>query len=221
MMDEASKSRLLEEFRQYLDDLDASPSAGEASSGQVDLFSLFSELAALRTEVKTESRLFRSTLDDLRQVQTWLRDNQAGLEQSVEKFSGELPTLRRAVLRPLLLDLLDVHDRLSAGAGALGHYTPVKGWAGVKSRAEDRRFIDSIREGQGMTLRRLEELLARQQVRAMEVLGKPVDPHTMKVVELDREADAAGRSGVVTGEVRRGFWWGDEVLRLAEVRAVG
>lgn len=219
-MDEASKARLVEEFQRYLDDLDDLP-ADESDARATDLFTLFSELAALRTEVKTESRLFRSTLDDLREVQTWLKGNQSSLEQMTEKLSGELPGLRRAALRPLLLDLLDVHDRLSAGAGALGKYQPVKGWfRRIKSRAEDRRFIDSIREGQGMTLRRLDELLARQQVRPMEVLGKPVDPHTMKVVELDREADAAGRSGIVTGEVRRGFWWGDEVLRLAEVRAV-
>jgi molecular chaperone GrpE len=215
MMDEASKIRLLEEFRQYLD---SGAAAGEDAGGETDLFSLFAELAALRTEVKTESRLFRATLDDLKEAYGWLRDNQGNLDQTLERFHGELPNLRRTALRPVLLDLLDLHDRLSAGLNALHNYRPVKGWFRVKSRREDRRFIESIREGQGMTLRRLEELLARQQIRPMDVLGKPVDPYTMKVVELD---DRPGpESGIVTAELRKGFLWGDEVLRLAEVKAV-
>jgi molecular chaperone GrpE len=216
MMDEASKIRLLEEFRQYLD---SGAAAGEDAGGETDLFSLFAELAALRTEVKTGSRLFRATLDDLKEAYGWLRDNQGNLDQILERFRGELPNLRRTALRPVLLDLLDLHDRLSAGAGALANYRPVQGWfRRIKSRWEDRRFIESVREGQGMTLRRLEELLARQQIRPMDVLGKPVDPYTMKVVELD---DRPGpESGIVTGELRKGFWWGEEVLRLAEVKAV-
>ena len=70
-----------------------------------------------------------------------------------------------------------------------------------------------------MSLRRLEELLARQQVRPMESLGKPVDPHTMKVMEVEPDSRPDLASGTVTAELRKGFLWGEEVLRLAEVRA--
>lgn len=214
-MEEADKARLLEEFRQCLAGLDAvAPADGLP---EVDLYSLFSELAALRTEVRTESRWFRGALDDFREAHTVLRDNQSSLDQLLDRFAGELTALRRAALRPLLLDLLDVHDRLSAGAAAVRRYRPVKGWFRSKSRPEDRRFIDSIGAGQGMTLRRLDELLARQNVRPMTVLGQPIDPHTMKVVELD--VDTGQPPGLVTGELRKGFFWGEEVLRLAEVRA--
>lgn len=216
-MDEHNKTLLLDEFRQYLDGLDsAPPDAGDSQTA--DLFTLFSELAALRTEVRTESRAFRGALDELREVNGWLKNNQARLERHQERLDAELATLRRAALRPVLLDFLDVHDRLSAAAAALEGYRPVKGWLRVKSRPEDRRFIDSIRAGQGMTLRRLDELLARQQVRPMAVLGQPADPYTMTVVELDHAAE--GTTGTVTAELRKGFFWGDEVLRLAEVKAI-
>ena len=68
-----------------------------------------------------------------------------------------------------------------------------------------------------MTLRRLEETLARHQVRPLETLGSIVDPHTMTVVELDHRPDLD--NGVVTAELRKGFLWGEETLRLAEVKA--
>ncbi|WP_133718085.1 nucleotide exchange factor GrpE [Methylocaldum gracile] len=214
MMDEANKIRLLEEFRQYLD----TPAGFEEDAArQTDLFTLFSELAALRTEVRTESRQFRTALDTVGEAHEWLRDSQSNLNQTLERFQGEFSTLRRSALRSALLDLLDVHDRLSAGLNALRNYRPVNGWFRIKSRPEDRRFIESIREGQGMSLRRLEEILARHEVRPLEVMGLPVDPHTMTVLELDRQPDL--ENGIVTAELRKGFLWGDEVLRLAEVRA--
>lgn len=215
MLDDIHKARLLDEFREYLDTC-----AGPATPPDtgVDLCALFGEMAALRTEIKAENRLLRATLDELREVQGWLRDSQGGLTLELERARGELPGLRRAALRPLLLELLDLYDRLAAGHAALTGYRPVLAWFhGVKSCPEDRRFIDSVRTGQGMSLRRLEETLARQQVRPLEVMGKPVDPHTMKVMELDRQPDLD--NGVVTGELRKGFLWGDEVLRLAEVKA--
>lgn len=217
-MEGIDKERLLEEFRRYLETLETQPGDAPAEEPAPDLFSLFSELAALRAEVRAESRLFRSAVDDLRLAQGWLKDNQSGMETALERFSAEFANLRRAALRPVLLELLDLYDRLAAGAAALNQYRPVRGWFRVKSRLEDRRFIDSIREGQAMTLRRLEETLARQGVRAIEVtVGMPVDPHRMTVLELDRQPDLP--SGIVTAELRKGFLWGDTTLRLSEVRA--
>jgi hypothetical protein len=118
-MDEIQKARLLDTFQQYLEALDT---AEPGTAGpEIDLFSFFNELAALRTEVKTESRWFRSTLDDLREAHASLQLNQTTLDQTLDRFRNELTTLRRAALRPVLLDLLDVYDRLAAGAAALGH----------------------------------------------------------------------------------------------------
>ncbi|MEI6413105.1 MAG: nucleotide exchange factor GrpE [Pseudomonadota bacterium] len=220
MMDEASKVRLLDEFRAYLETGDEAGEVPEEGSGGIDLFSLFGEMAALRTEVKTEGRLLRTTQDELKEVQAWLRDSQGQMDRELERFRGEFPGLRRAALRPLLVELLNLHDGLSAGRDALQNYHPIEGGSwfhSVKSHPEDQRFIESVREGQGMSLRRLEEILVRQQVRPMEILGKPVDPHTMQVMALDHQPEL--ENGVVTAELRKGFLWGDEILRLAEVKA--
>lgn len=212
MMDETRKAALLEAFGGYLDQLDDIP---PDSTGETDLFSLFAELAALRTEVKTESRQFGNALEQFKEAQDLLRQAQGQLQRDLEQTRE---AARRAALKPVLLELLDFYDRLAAGQAALNNYQPVKGWfRRIKSFKQDRLFIRSIRDGQAMTLRRLEETLTRYHVRPLETLGLPVDPHTMTVVELDRQPGLD--NGVVTAELRKGFLWGEETLRLAEVKA--
>jgi molecular chaperone GrpE len=208
------KTELLEAFGGYLDQLDAEPLE---PAGQTDLFSLFAELSALRTEVKTEARQFVNVTSQFKETQEFLRTSHVQLEKELEQSRQNLAASRRTALRPLLVELLDFYDRLAAGQAALNNYRPLKGWFRFKSRRQDRHFIQSIREGQAMTLRRLEETLARHQVRPLETLGRAVDPHTMTVVELDRRPDL--ENGVVTAELRKGFLWGEETLRLAEVKA--
>ena len=214
MIDETRKAALLQSFGGYLDSLDDVPTAPAA---ETDLFALFAELAALRTEVKTESRQFGNTLEQFKEAQALLGQAQGQLEKELEQSRLNLAASRRAALRPLLLEMLDFYDRLALGQAALDNYRPVKSWFRGNTPRQDRLFIDGIRAGQAMTLRRLEETLARQHVRPLETLGRIVDPHTMTVVELDR--DPALENGVVTAELRKGFVWGEETLRLAEVKA--
>jgi len=213
-MEEANKTRLLAEFGAYLDSQEIEP---EEETRQTDLFSMFVELAALRTEVKTESRQFGNAMEQFKETQALLRNSHEQLNLELERNRNDLASLRRNLLRPLMLELLDLLDRLAAGQAALQSYRPIKGWFHIKSRKQDRLFIESIREGQGMSLRRLEETLARQRIRPMETLGRLVDPHTMSVVELDSRSDL--ENGIVTAELRKGYLWGEETLRLAEVKA--
>ncbi|MDQ2694932.1 MAG: nucleotide exchange factor GrpE, partial [Pseudomonadota bacterium] len=69
---------------------------------------------------------------------------------------------------------------------------------------------------QAMTLRRLDRILADYRVQPLEVLDRPLDPHAMRVVEVESRADRA--QGVVTAELRKGFFWEDDLLRPAEVK---
>jgi len=211
---DTGKPQLLEAFRAYLEEAEFEVAETLPAT---DLHSLFAEMAALRTEVKTEARQFAASLEQGKEAQDLLRNAQTALERQTESLRGEMANLRRAVLRPMLLELLDLYDRFSSGNEALRKYRPVRGWFGVKSRKEDRNFIQSVQQGQAMTLRRLEETLARQGVRPQETVGRPVDPHTMTVVELDRDPEL--ENGIVTAELRKGFLWGEEVLRLSEVKA--
>ena len=85
------------------------------AGAEADLFSVFVELAALRNEVRTESRLVKEALDQFRGVFDTLQSSHATLEQELKRAQAEAHERGRALLRPLLLDLLDLRDRLAAG----------------------------------------------------------------------------------------------------------
>jgi molecular chaperone GrpE len=82
-----------------------------------------------------------------------------------------------------------------------------------------RDIFDSLVEGYGLVLNRLQRAMAKAQLYRIECVGKSVDPHTMTVVEA--VADPLRPPGMVIEEVRPGYYWRDQVLRCAEVRAVG
>jgi hypothetical protein len=54
-VEDVAKDNLLEQFRRYLDGIEEMPPAPTAGS-EADLFTLSVEMAALRNEVRTESR---------------------------------------------------------------------------------------------------------------------------------------------------------------------
>lgn len=203
-----NKDQLLQAFSTYLE---RAEEEAAAAGEEVDLHTLFTEMAALRNEVKTESRQFKNALDEFRGVFETLQESHGTLNKALERSTAECRKQTRETLRSFLLDLLEIYDRMEAGLHALHAYKP--GFWGGKHQLE---FVESVREGQGMTLRRVGQLLERYHIQALDTLGKPLDPHTMRAVETVSDPEYA--NGSVVEELRKGFLWEDEVLRLAEVR---
>jgi molecular chaperone GrpE len=215
-MDPSLKETLLEQFRAYLEGVDAGPDAVQDAGGrenEVDLFGLFSELAALKNEVKLEARQFKGALDQFREIFSVLQSGYGNLQAELERCRSAQQAQERQALRPLLLQFLDLRDRIEAGVQTLSAYRP-GGWG--RFCRQGLRFLAGVREGQEITLRRLDQVLAGHRVYPLETVGRPLDPHTMRAAEVDSRADVD--HGIVTGELRKGFLWEGEVLRLAEVR---
>jgi molecular chaperone GrpE len=213
-----------------------------AAVGEADLFSVFVELAGLRSEVRTESRLVKEALDQFRAVFDALQASQATLQRELERARAETREQSRATLRPLLLDIIDLRDRLLAALAAPAPPPPdvsPGGAAGVWRRlwrsrpgydrsgydrsgydrsGQDRSATGGIaawQDGVRMILRRLDQVLADRRVVAVALLGRPYDARLARVVGT--EADPAAAAGTVLEEVRPGFLWDDQVLRSAEV----
>ena len=72
----------------------------------------------------------------------------------------------------------------------------------------------SGREGTELIRQTLLDILHRRDVIPMDAIGRPFDPETMHA--LGREVSDATANTVVR-EVVRGYWWGDRVLRIAQV----
>jgi molecular chaperone GrpE len=208
-VDATVKETLLGQFRCYLDGIEETPQPADAPEPAADLFSVFVELAAMRTELRSESRLLKQALDQFRGVFDTLQSSHTTIEQELRRAQADARDRSRALLRPLLLDLLELRDRL---ADALRQ--PVPPARGL-DRWRRRSRPEPWREGLGITMRRLERILADRRVVAIEVIGRRFDPRHARVVGTVR--DATGGAGIVAEEVRAGFLWDEELLRAAEV----
>jgi molecular chaperone GrpE len=115
-MNYATKEHLIAQFRAYLDVVEGvHPLTIEEPGREIDLFTLFSELAALKNEVKLESRQVKTALDQFREVFDTLRQDNARLGEELGRRRDTEQEARCAAQRELLLEILDLHDRLRAG----------------------------------------------------------------------------------------------------------
>ncbi len=191
------KNDLLAQFKDYLQ---AQLDDEALSSPPPDLNTLLTEISCLKTEVKAESRQFKNTLDELQAAFKQLEQ-----DRKQDEYQQRL----------LLQDFLEIYDSLYEGLEILNHYRPVNGLF-RHSCKQDIHFIKQFRQGQQMTLKRLEQLLQRHQIIAMDCQGKVFDTETMTVVETG--ADRHCPNGVVLAELRKGFLYQGQVFRLAEVK---
>lgn len=226
-MDADTKERLIDEFRACLDDLDPeydesgesgesddSDAADEAQEDEppVNLALLFTELAVLRNEVRVQARQFKTALDEMRALTELLGEQNRRLGHDLERARvAQGDTLRQAETK-LLLDVLDVRDRIAAAVDVANAYEP-----GFFARFASRQtqLAQGLGAGIALTLQRVDDLLAQRRVRPIEAVGGRLDPHAMRAVGVKWMSQRA--PGEVLSEVRRGYMRDDELLRLAEV----
>ncbi len=212
------KEALLDRFRSYLEELDedgqSEPATPRDGGETADLFSVFAEIAALRNETRAQSRLTKDALDQFRAVFDTLQANCAALEQELKAARVREKEQIRAALKPVLLEMIDVRDRLVAGVAAS---PPQAQTSGLKRWLFKAPSPDAApwREGTLMTLRRLDQALAARRVSTIAVVGRPFLPSVARAVSTVDDPSVA--EGIVVAELRAGFKWEDEVLRLAEV----
>ena len=208
-MDAELKEQLIARFRQYLDN-SAAEDAPPPASGGMDLFTLFTELAALKNEVKLESRQVRQALDHSRELIDAVRENNQQFSNELARRRQEQDEVRLAAERPLLLEILELRDRIEAARKGLQGYRP-----GLMAGRKTQRYLSAVAEGMEISLRRLDGLLAGYQVRALDAVGKRIKPESMQVTAIQHRHDR--EDGVVLEEVRKGFLRAGQVLRPAEV----
>jgi len=211
-MDSDLKEQLVAQFRRYLETAGAEDEGPPVASGEVDLFTLFTELAALKNEIRLESRQVKQALEHSRELIDSLNENNSRLnEELLRRRQGE-DALRQRAERPLLLEILELRDRVEAAGQSLQSHQPglLERWAGGSGR-----LIGSVGEGLEITLRRVDGLLSQYQVTPIEPLGKRMDPACMRVCGAEQQDDR--EDGIVLAEVRKGYLRAGQVLRLAEV----
>ncbi|MFV0277527.1 MAG: nucleotide exchange factor GrpE [Parahaliea sp.] len=206
------KAELLAQFHQHLEEEAAGIGAVETETGTTDLFTLFTELAELKNEIRLESRQIKQALDQSREVIDGLHANNRQLKEELARRRKDDSALRQHMEQPLLLEILELRDRMEAARSGLRERRA--GWL-ARWSGKHRALVTGIGEGMDIMLRRLDSLLGRYQVSALNTLGDPIDPHSMRVCGTEACDDTP--EGTVVTEVRRGFRRGDHILRPAEV----
>lgn len=212
MSEEIEKNELLAEFQSFLQqsNLDS-----VVTNDQADLNTLLSELTALKTEVKAESRQFKNTLETLSSTLITVQTENKALSAEHIENTLRLEQQQTELIRTMLLGFVDIYDRLVLGSNVLHNYQAVDALF-KHSQKKDIQFISRFKQGQGMTVKRFEQLLQRYHVYPIDCLGQIFDAQTMRAVET--ACFAKIENGIVMEELRTGFLIQDQVLRLAEVR---
>lgn len=213
-MDNEQKETLIEEFSAFLDSAGSIADLGRDKADEMDLSTLLRELVALKNEVKIEARQFKSALQDFNAVLDSVNNEKTHLTELLDNSREQIETTKLDTLKVLITQLLDVRDRIEAGLRTANSYQPR--WYQLFGRKREKAVIRGLREGQLLTLKRLDQLLASYQVTSITVEQQTLDPSCMNAVDIDRIPDL--ENGIVTAEIRKGFHMRDEVLRYAEVR---
>jgi molecular chaperone GrpE len=211
-LDDSIKQALIDRFCGYLDMVEDGEEPPDDPGETADLFSVLVEMAALRSEVRTESRLVKEALEQFRGVFNSLQASQATLQRELDRARTEARDQTQSALRLLLLDVIDLRDRLVAALTLSAAARPR--WRDYLWR-RDRSGVAAWQEGLRMTLRRLDQVLLDRRVVATQLVGLPFDPRLARAIGI--AADSTVAEGTVIKEVRAGFLWDDQVLRTAEV----
>ena len=200
-----------------------------ASPEPVDLHTLVAQFTALRHEVNLQTRASRAAVEQTAETIKLLDRPKADPHESV---------------RPLVKALIDVADALAvalrqvekarAAAGELLDVPPaprpgflarlfgasVVASAERRPRAEAmeklRPLLAGVADGYALSLRRVERVLPQFGLEPIGCEGRAFDPELMEVVEV--VADAGRPAASVVEEVRRGYRWGGQPFRSAQVK---
>ncbi|HFC92996.1 MAG TPA: nucleotide exchange factor GrpE [Leucothrix mucor] len=184
----------------------------ENTDRQVDLYQLFSELSALKSEVKKDARQQKDALGQFTNLLDTLQGGNKQLSKELERHDTNRNNAVTRAKKDLLGEVIDINDRLRATVASLHHFKPP-----LMERKASREFRLGLQEGLEMTLRRLELLLNSHEVIAVGAIGQTVDPYTMRVSEVVE--DNKQPDGIVVEEIQRGYLYKGKLLRLAEVVA--
>jgi len=185
----------------------------EPEASQTDLFSLFIELAALKNEVKCESRMVKTAFDEFKGVFDTLQNSQQTLQGELDHARKNQREQQNSILKPLLLDWIDMRDRMVMTLESLDRFQPGKFAAFFRRKRN--KLMTTLREGQMIALKRLDDRLLNYQVEPIKTIGQNFNPHFMNVQDVVSNPEF--KNGIVIAEQRRGFTWEEGILRTAEV----
>lgn len=205
------KHKAMDDFSAWLTSLpDAQPDGGEQGLETCDLYTVLTEFAALRQEIKMQNRQQRTVLRDQETLANRFQSIGEQFETRIARLDQVHDALRRDIEVKAVLPFLDVRDALVRGETAAQNAAKPRG---IRRRRP--KGMDAVVEGYAMGRRRFDRSLKLLGVEPMITVGRPFDATCMRAV--DKRFIAGKTPGIVLEEILGGFVRNGEVLRTADV----
>ncbi|MGA7953389.1 MAG: nucleotide exchange factor GrpE [Gloeobacterales cyanobacterium] len=232
-------------FEKFLAVLQTEPSLPEylgeepESASPFDPYQMVAEWIALRHEIKQQGKLSQAAQNALQKALEELQAEKAHLQQQLA--TSQQQDLTQSNQKSLWLDLLAVVDALEQACNhwqeqievidqtqpqAVAQLRPFwKRWfeqltqsnldKAMSAPSSLRDVLVSNQQGVDLIRRSLLDVLRQQQVVPINAKEHPFDPKTMYAI--GRQSSPSFPENTVIQEVVRGYMWGDQVLREAQV----
>ena len=148
------------------------------------------------------------------------------IEACLQRSINALPAWRRFLIRPFLNQLREEIGVCGVSLEGSGRHNGSREAQETQfrlkqSELEVRHLVETMQqtsEGLQMIRDRVARALAMAGVRRIDCVGRPFDATLMRAIEVVDDPSRPAES--VVAELRPGYVWNDEPLRLADVRAI-
>ena len=204
------KQKAMHDFSAWLAAMPDAQPGGEPDVATCDLYTLLTEFAALRQEIKLQNRQQRTVIRDQEALADRFRSIGDHLEERIAHLGQVHDDIRGDIEVKAVLPFLDVRDALVRGETAARQIAKA---GGFWRRAP--KGMDAVVEGYAMGLRRFDRALNLLGVSPIATVDHLFDAGCMRAVAKRAVGDKT--PGIVLEETLSGFLRNGEVLRTAEV----
>jgi len=214
------KRNILADFSAWLDELDAEDLRAATDPPEddsaPDLFSFFSELAALRRDVQLQGKASQGLRSDVQDVtnelKTGVEEQVRNLANAVIDIKNQVPRARREAQTAIALEFVEIAEGLERCRDL---QTPAS-LPLFLTRGRREAVLRELHRPIGLLAAKAGDALRRLGIRSIAAVGDTFSPGTMRAA--DTTSGSGRASGTVTEIVRQGYTLNDDVLRVAEVK---
>ncbi len=213
---ELRKAQILAEFKDWLDQLDDEPEDDEGDTPEATgLYQVHAEIAALRQELKVQSRNAKSSADKLESLAAELHgslQDKPDFDGLISDLKRQVPQARRDAALPVIHELLPLIEGLQRSQETLAKIELP--FLLTNTRKEQLRR--ELREPLAILASKAAESLSRLQIQSLARPGASFDASTMRAVATS--SGSGQTAGNISEILRQGYSWRGEVIHTAEVK---
>jgi molecular chaperone GrpE (heat shock protein) len=183
-----------------------------------DLFSFYSQLASLKTEISLQSKVNQKSgtemLHSLKILNDDLTNQGESLREATVQIKSQIPKARKEAQETVIIEFISIMDALKDAIEINKNSYRIPGYPWTKKY---RNMIFKIHKSQKMFLAKIEDVLRRFNVLSVVKIGDSFDAGKMRVIDTEDGSDT-GSKNIVSKIFRQGYIKDNKLIQIAEVQ---